>query len=151
MSGVGCRACFRVGLPTCCLVFEKKDFSSLKTTSRILVFGSDQVLTELVFVALSGLDAEVRVVSDRIAFERITGRMVFDLVLLLDLEPLLSGRNFFRRLRPRPLHRPEIYLLAHHQRAETVLAMLECGIDQYLTIPLNLSRLRGKVIAALGR
>lgn len=123
----------------------------LKNAARILVFGSDVVLTELVVTALSGLGAEVRVAADWSAFERLTSRMVFDLVLLLEVGPVASGRNLFRRVRPHPLRRPEIYVVAHHQGSETVLAMLESGVDQYLTFPLNLSRLRGKVIAALAR
>lgn len=123
----------------------------MKTASRILIFGSDVVLTELVVVALSGLGAELRVAANWPDFERLTARTVFDVVVVLEVAPVRSGRNFFRRIRPRPLRRPEIYVVAWHQAADTVLAMLECGVDQYLSFPLNLSRLRGKVIAALSR
>lgn len=119
--------------------------------ARILIFSSDDLLSELVRTALGGLGAELHFASDDASFRRLTERMVFDLVLVLEVGPFWSGRPLFRRLRPRPLSRPEIYVVAWHQADETVLGMLECGVDQYLSFPLNLARLRGKVIRALDR
>lgn len=119
--------------------------------ARLLIYATDELLAELVRAALVGLDIEIRTAHDRMRFEQLARRMVFDLVLVLEAAPLWSGRAFFRRVRPRPLRRPEIYVIARHQRDETVLGLLESGVDQYMTFPLNLSRLRGKVIYALGR
>lgn len=119
--------------------------------ARILIFSTDDLLAELVRSALMGLGAEIRTAADYAAFLRLSGRMVFDLVLVLETAPFWGGRSLFRRLRPRPLLRPEIYVVAWHQADETVLGMLECGVDQYMTFPLNLARLRAKVITALYR
>lgn len=117
--------------------------------ARILIYSTDVLMAELVRSALYGLGAEIRLAIDRQTFERLAARMVFDLVLVLEAAPFWSGRELFRRIRPRPLRRPEIYVVARHQRDETVLGLLECGVDQYMTFPLNLARLRGKVIRAL--
>ena len=104
---------------------------------------------ELVRVSLLGLGTEIRTVSAWADFERVTARMVFDLVLVLEVSPLWCGRAFFRRLRPHPLHRPEIFVIAWHQSDETVLSLIECGVDQYMTFPLNPARLRSKIIRSL--
>ncbi|MBO5350528.1 MAG: response regulator transcription factor [Alistipes sp.] len=119
--------------------------------ARVLIYSADRLLTELVRVALQGLGAEIRSAENYERFEQLAARMVFDLVLVVGVAPFWSGRELFRRVRPRPLHKPEIYVLAWHQADETVLGLLESGVDQYMTFPLNLARLRGKVITALER
>lgn len=119
--------------------------------ARILIFSSDGLLSEVVRTALGGLGAELHFAADYARYTRLTERMVFDLVLVLEVAPFWSGRPLFRRVRPRPLSRPEIYVVAWHQADETVLGLLECGVGQYLSFPLNLARLRAKVIRALDR
>lgn len=118
---------------------------------RILILSSDAVETAVVEATLAGLEAELRVARDRASFRRITERMVFDLVIVVGTGYLLSGEAFFRRVRPRPLHRPQIYVVARCEAEQTVMGLLECGVDQYMTFPLNPSRLRAKVIGALER
>ena len=118
--------------------------------ARILIFASDVLLIELVRTTLAGLQAEIRTATSWADFDRLTARMVFEVVLVLEVAPLWCGRAFFRRLRPRSLRRPEIFVIAWHQSDETVLSLLECGVDQYLTFPLNPARLRSKVIRSLG-
>ena len=39
--------------------------------------------------------------------------------------------------------------IAWHQSDETVLSLIECGVDQYMTFPLNPARLRSKIIRSL--
>lgn len=117
--------------------------------ARILIFSTDMLRIELVRVSLLGLGVEIRAVSAWADFERVAARMVFDLVLVLEVAPLWCGRAFFRRLRPHPLHRPEIFVIAWHQSDETVLSLIECGVDQYMTFPLNPARLRSKIIRSL--
>ncbi|MBR5850116.1 MAG: DNA-binding response regulator [Alistipes sp.] len=118
---------------------------------RILIFSTCVVETAVVETALAGLDVEVRVAVDAPAFRRLTERLIFDLVIVVGVGYLLSGDAFFRRVRPRPMRRPEIYLITHQQSEQTVMGLLECGVDQYMTFPLNLARLRAKVIGALER
>ena len=42
-------------------------------------------------------------------------------------------------------------MLTWQQAEQTVLSLLECGVDQYLTFPVSLARLRSKVAEELGR
>lgn len=123
----------------------------MTSVPRILILSSDELLAELVCTSLAGLEVEICLVSDRASFERLTERQVFDLVIALHLRPFCCGAEVIGRLRPRRLRRPEIYVVSWQQSEQAVLGLLECGVDQYMTFPLNLMRLRGKVIGALNR
>ena len=59
------------------------------------------------------------------------------------------ARELIGRLRPEGLRRPVVYVLSWQQCEQTVLALLECGVDQYLTFPVSLQRLRAKVVSDL--
>ena len=56
-----------------------------------------------------------------------------------------------RTLRPAGLGRPLVYVVAWQQAEQTVLSLLECGVDQYMTFPVSLQRLRTKIANALNR
>ena len=56
-----------------------------------------------------------------------------------------------RLLRPPGLRRPLVYVVAWQQAEQSVLSLLECGVDQYLTFPVSLQRLRTKVANELDR
>lgn len=118
---------------------------------RILIRSADPIRTELVRATLAGLEVEVRVASSEELFRRLTEQLVYDLVIVLDAAPFLSGRALFRRVRPRPLRRPEIYVISWQQSEQLVVGLLESGVDQYMTFPLNPVRLRAKVITSLMR
>lgn len=118
---------------------------------RILILSLDPIRTELVRATLSGLDVELRVATSKEAFRRLTEQLVYDLVIVLDAAPFFSGRALFRRVRPRPLRRPKIYVISWQQAEQTVVGLLESGVDQYMTFPLNPVRLRAKVIGDLMR
>ena len=118
---------------------------------RILILSQDDLLAEVVQASLEGIDAEIRRAEDLAAFERLTGRQVFDLVIALHVWPFCCGAEILQRLRPERLPRPAIYVVSWQQSEQTVLGLLEYGVDQYMTFPLNPMRLRGKVIGALYR
>ena len=44
-----------------------------------------------------------------------------------------------------------VYVVAWQHSEQTVLSLLENGVDQYMTFPVNLQRLRGKVADELNR
>ncbi len=119
--------------------------------ARILLLSSDAVLAEWVRFALAGLPVECCVAGNREDFERLTERVVYDLVLIVGIWPFRCGAEVLRRVRPPALRRPEVYLLAWQHAEQTVLGLLECGVDQYMTFPLHLGRLRKKVEGALTR
>lgn len=128
-----------------------KPYEGVEQQPRILILSDDPIRAEVVRAALTGIGAEIVVASGGEALRRMTERAVYALVILLDTRYLFSGEPLFRRIRPRPLRRPELFVLSWQLAEQTVLGMLECGVDQYMTFPLNLVRLRAKVIGALMR
>lgn len=72
-----------------------------------------------------------------------------DLVIILLITPFMSGSDLVRRIRHIDKCRPPIYVISWQQSEQTVLSLLECGVDQYLTFPICMGRLRGKAIEQL--
>ena len=116
---------------------------------RILIASDDEFARETIRFALAGLDVEVRCAGCGAELERMCGRVAFDLVIVLRTAPFFCGREAIGRLRPRGVRRPAIYVLSWQQSEQTVLSLLECGVNRYLTFPVSLQRLRAKVVSDL--
>lgn len=116
---------------------------------RVLIVSDERFLQRLVGFALTGLDAEMHYAEGADEAERHCRHTLFDLVLILETAPFLSGRSLIERIRPAGLRRPAVYVVTWQQAEQTVLSLLECGVDQYLTFPVSLARLRNKVAEGL--
>ena len=68
-----------------------------------------------------------------------------DLVIVLAVKPFINGSELIKRIRTNDKRNPPIYVIAWQQSEQIVLSLLECGVDQYMTFPVSMSRLRGKV------
>ena len=113
---------------------------------RILIASDDGFSRELIRLALAGLGAEVRCAGCGAELERLCARVLFDLIIVLQTAPFFCGRELIGRLRPPGLRRPLVYVVSWQQSEQTVLSLLECGVNQYLTFPVSLQRLRAKVV-----
>lgn len=103
----------------------------------------------MVRFALGGLDAEVRAAAESSEAEHASRSVLFDLVIVLTGAPLsCCGCIAPRR---NGLRRPVVYVVAWQQSEQAVLSLLENGVDQYMTFPVSLQRLRGKVADELNR
>ena len=118
---------------------------------RILIVSEEEFLCDVIRLSLTGMRADVRCASGVAAMERLSRRMLFDLVIVVGTSLFFSGRDVVRILRPPGLRRPLVYVVAWQQAEQPVLSLLECGVDQYLTFPVNLQRLRAKVDNELNR
>lgn len=72
-----------------------------------------------------------------------------DIVILLTVSPFIDGSEFIDRIRRRGARRPAVYVVSWHQSEHIVLSLLEAGVDQYLTFPVCMSRLYGKIRTGL--
>lgn len=118
---------------------------------RILIVSDEEFLRNLVRLSLADMQADVRCAVDAAEMRRLCRRVLFDLVIVLGVSPFLCGGDPVRELRPRGIRRPLFYVVAWQQAEQTVLSLLECGVDQYMTFPLSLQRLRAKVANELNR
>lgn len=117
--------------------------------ARLLIVSEDRLLAEVVRVCLSAPHVEAEVVSSVEAFEERTRRAAYELVVVVMVELFFSGRALVERLRPRGAVRPQLFVLSWHQNEETVVGLLEAGVDQVMTFPFNAARLRGKALTVL--
>ena len=71
------------------------------------------------------------------------------IIIVLSVAPFIDGSEFITRIRARGKSTPAVYVVAWQQAEQTVLSLLECGVDQYMTFPICMERLRIKAEAQL--
>lgn len=118
---------------------------------RILIVSEDAFVRDLLRLSLVGLGAEVRCVADCEGMRTACRRVIFDLIIVSRASMFLCGGNPVREVRPAGLRHPVVYVLSWQQAEQTVLSLLEAGVDQYMTFPVSLQRLRRKVADELDR
>lgn len=105
---------------------------------RIALISSDSAVRRTVALALECAGAEV---VDETRTEELRA---CDIVVVLGAAAFVSGRLSVERLRRQGERRPEIFVISWQHTEQTVLGLLECGVDQYMTFPVCLGRLRIK-------
>ncbi|MDE6779784.1 MAG: DNA-binding response regulator [Alistipes sp.] len=105
---------------------------------RIALISSDSALRRTVALALECAGAEITTDT------RMEELRTCDIVVVIGAAAFASGRLSVESLRRCGEHRPEIFVISWQHTEQTVLSMLECGVDQYMTFPVCLGRLRIK-------
>lgn len=107
-------------------------------------------MREMVAALLADVAVQVRTADAIAAVERECRGGAFDLVIMLDIAPFFDGSEPLSLLRPKGLRRPELFVLSWQHSEQCVLSLLECGVSQYLTFPLNARRIRRKICETIG-
>lgn len=118
---------------------------------NILIVSEDPFMRDLVRLSLADMGAEVRCADDTGRMRAMCRRVLFDVVIVLGVGSFLGGDDLVRAVRKEGLRRPALYVLSWQQSEQTVLSLLECGVDQYMTLPVSLQRLRTKIANELNR
>lgn len=69
-----------------------------------------------------------------------------DLIILISTTPLVNGSDLIRQLKAKAHHQPQIYVISWQLSEQVVLGLLEMGVDQYMTFPISIERLKSKII-----
>ena len=112
---------------------------------RVLVAGSDIILREMIFSLVADLPIEVQVADNVVLFERECRAGYFDLVIMTNLSPFFNGTDPSSVLRRAELRRPEIFVVSWHHSEWSVMSLLESRVSQYVTLPMNVRRIRRKI------
>ena len=112
---------------------------------QILIIGDAGSVREMVACAVDRMGIVAVCASDVAEVEADCRRGRFERVVVLGCSMFSDGRVSVDRLRPQGLRRPEIYVLSWQHSEEAVLSLLECGVNQYITFPVNLRRLCRKI------
>lgn len=112
---------------------------------RVVVVSDNSFLRHLIAFALEDLNAEVDEAVDwrDVAADCREGEV--DVVIMASLAPILNGSRMVNAVRAARQRRPRLYMLSRCRSEHGVLSALECGVNQYMTLPVNLQRLRAKV------
>ncbi|MCH5331727.1 MAG: response regulator transcription factor [Alistipes sp.] len=115
---------------------------------NVLIIGERGALRDMICCAVERAGVCAECAGDVSAVEADCRRGVYDCVLVLGVSGFIDGRISVERLRPRGVRRPQIYVLSWHHSERAVLSLLECGVNQYITFPIDLRRLCRKVASA---
>lgn len=118
---------------------------------RILIVSDDTFLCDLIRLSLADMGVEVHCSADAAGMRTLCRRMLFDLIVVLDTGIFFAGGVSVRAVRPAGLRRPAVYVLSWLQSEQTVLSLFEEGVNQYLTFPVSLGRLRRKIAEEIER
>lgn len=126
-------------------------------TSRILVVEDEELIREMLVVALEGEGYDVITATDgRLALEHLKnydsnlGEKSFDLVVLDLMLPHINGLDICRLIRHQGNSVPILILSAKGSETDRVLG-LEVGADDYLTKPFSMRELVARCRALLRR
>ena len=70
---------------------------------------------------------------------------IFDRVVIEDYRLFMDGGGNVALLRTHFSNSPRIFVLAPSVDQPTVLSLLDCGVDEYLLLPISAERLRRKI------
>ncbi|MGI8504427.1 MAG: winged helix-turn-helix domain-containing protein [Hassallia sp.] len=131
--------------------------AEIANTSRILVVEDEELIREMLVVALEEEGYGVVTASDgRTAleylknFEANSGEVIFDLVILDLMLPQINGLDICRLLRHQGNPVPILMVSAKGSETDRVLG-LEVGADDYLTKPFSMRELVARCRALLRR
>lgn len=114
--------------------------------NRLLLVAAPRGLLSAVIVrSLAGLDIRVEVAYTKRDFETMCLQRPYKVVVTLFSDSFLCGADIVRRMKSRRIPKPKIYLLSWLQGEQTVMSLFESGVDQYLSLPVNVPRLVGKI------
>ena len=123
---------------------------------RIVIYSASQAEGALLEAMVSDIGAEVVEAESAEHLTSIVVTLRPSLVIIADIAPLINGCNIAQRLRQqlRSHHaeagRTTIFVVAWQQSEQMVLSLIESGIDQLLTFPISIERLRHKAREELG-
>lgn len=117
---------------------------------RILLGCSEEPLLRIVRHTLEPLGVRVDGASSHQALLVRTRRHRYRLIMTRFVAPLISSPSDIGRLR-QGAHHPPLFVLSHTHSRQIVVTLLEGGVSQFLSLPVSLGRLRGKVEAEIGK
>ena len=111
---------------------------------RILIVSEDFVLRKAVAFSLNDLDACVECADTVGAMLVLHRESPFDLVIVMG-----TAAEVMDTLRADKTRRTRVFVISWPQSEQMVRSMYRMGVNQYMTLPVSLHRLRRKVINEL--
>lgn len=116
---------------------------------RILIVSEDFVLRKAVAFSLNDLDACVECADTVSAMLVLHRESPFDLVIVMGTAAEMCRQEVMDTLRADKTRRTRVFVISWPQSEQMVRSMYRMGVNQYMTLPVSLHRLRRKVINEL--
>lgn len=113
--------------------------------TRLLIYSSSPRCRALLDGLLRHNEVSIATVGSREEFFEKCLTERFDKVVTDDVRMFMNGCNAVERIRQGQGRKAEIIVIAHDMSENTVLALLECGVHQYLSFPCSPTRLKRKL------
>lgn len=111
---------------------------------KIIIHSASAELRALIRGMLSDIDALFIPTASRKELFRVCRTSKCDLLLTDDVRMFMNGSDAIEQIRQGG-STPQIFVLAHDLSEETITALLEVGVNQFITLPVAPERLRNKV------
>ena len=112
---------------------------------KILVYSPSFRMRAMIVGMLTAPGVEVESVTSREALFKRCAEKLFDKVVIEDYRLFMDGGGSVAKIRAHFTAKPKIVVLSSAIDEQSVLSLLECGVDQYLLLPVSPDRLRRKV------
>ena len=113
---------------------------------KIVIYSQQRLTSELVAAIIGYTNEDIILCHDIRFLEQTCRKSNAELVIILSPAPLLGGQNIIKQLRGSG-RKTEIYVISWRHAEQAVLSLLEYGIDQYMTFPICMGRLKAKISA----
>lgn len=118
---------------------------------RILIMSGDAVLRKAVAFTLNDLDAHIECTDRMETMLSLFRREAFDLVIVVGTAAQMCRHEVMETLRADKRRPPRVFVISWAQSEGVSRRMLTLGVNQYMTLPISLHRLRRKVVNELSR
>lgn len=112
---------------------------------KLLIHSSSSRCRAMLDGLLAADDVAVTAVATREEFLERCESELFDRIITEDARMFMNGCDAMARIRAAQPQRTEIVVISCDLSEETVLSLLECGVDQYLSFPATPTRLKRKL------
>lgn len=110
---------------------------------KIVIYSHRRLLAEMIANIIGYKESDIIICSNLHQLKELCQSIRVDLVITLSASSLLYDRWFTKHLRQADCG-PAIYVISWHHTEQMVLSLLECGIDQYMTFPICMGRIKLK-------
>ncbi len=120
-----------------------------KSTLNLLIASHNNLRAQTIKITLESPAVNIQIVDSTDCLIEACRTHHIDLIIFLVISPYFTSMNIIEHLKQHLSQPPKTYVIAHSHSQKTILTLLECGVTQYMTFPLNLYRLRNKVFSLL--
>ncbi len=117
--------------------------------THLLLVSNNPLQTSIISMVLDAPGIEIHTIDRGQCVVEFCQKHSIKLIIFLSISPYFTSMNIVEKLRESLPSLPSIYVIAASHSATTLLTLMECGVNQYMSLPLNLLRLRSKVFGLL--